>query len=158
MSVCFVVVPVVIGSWPMISAAIVAAGAAMGYQAVRQQEQALEAMTTDEQEAIARSVQLVMEDSEVVADTLMRGESFTLQNGDITATFHIDGRGACNVHMNGKGKTDAQLEEAGRELMDRVRQQFAYAKVMQEMEERGFQVVKQEVEENNSIRISVRRT
>jgi hypothetical protein len=50
-----------------------------------------------------------------------------------------------------------ELEAAGREVMDRVRQQYAYAKVMSELEERGFQVVDQEVQANRSIRIRVRR-
>ena len=159
MSCMFVVVPVVVGGWPLISAAIVAAGAAMGYRAVRQIENELESMAAiGDTDLGARSVQLVMEDSQVIADTLMRGESFVMERGDITARFRIDGRGACTVHIEGQGKSHAALEAAGRELMDRVRQQFAYAKVMAELEERGFQVVQQEVEENQSIRIRVRRS
>lgn len=175
MSVCFVVVPIVVGSWPAISAAILAAGATMGYQTVKRLEEhennffnqdnslfldgtMTQSSTQDAAPyAVTRSVQLRMDNSEVLADSLMRGESFTMQRGDISATFSIDGRGACNVHMSGTTTSDSVLEEAGRELMDRVRQQFAYAKVMQEMEERGFQVVQQEVEENQSIRIRVQR-
>lgn len=159
MSCMFVVVPVVVGGWPIISAAIIAAGAGMGYRAVRNMERGMEGYETDEATDLGmRSVKLVMEDSQVVADTLMRGESFSMERGDITAKFRIDGRGACTVHIEGRGQSNAQLEAAGRELMDRVRQQFAYAKVMAELEERGFQVVQQEVEENQSIRIRVRRS
>lgn len=155
MSVCFVVIPVVVGSWPAISAAIIAAGAAMGYRAVTSAERALEAGTLDMD--FETSVSLTMPDSSVVSDALMRGESFTLERDGVLAEFRIDGRGACQVHLSGKNKSHAELEKAGAELMDRVRQQFAYSKVMQEMETRGFQVVAQEVEENNSIRIRVKR-
>jgi hypothetical protein len=156
MSVVFVVVPVVAGSWPLISAAIVAAGAAMGYRALQRAE-ADRAADLAAGPAAAGAVTLQMEDSQIVADTLARGESYTLRRGDITAVFRRDGRGACSVHMSGAGRSRAALESAGQELMDRVRQQFAYARVMAELEERGFDVVQQEVEADQSIRIRVRR-
>lgn len=154
MSVVFVVAPVVAGSWPLISAAILAAGAAMGYHAVRQAEGNVAA---DRGLAADTGVRLVMDDSRVVADTLLRGESFTLERDGLTAVFRLDGRGQCTVHVAGAGRSKAQLEAAGLELMDRVRQQFAYSKVMAEMEERGFEVIGQEVDADNSIRVRVRR-
>ncbi len=154
MSVVFVVVPVIAAGWPIISAAILAAGAAMGYRAVSQAENACAVSAAPDR---ASGVNLVMEDSQIVAETLMRGEAFTMQNGDITATFRRDGRGQCTVHVGGANKTESELAQMGYELMDKVRQQFAYSKVMAELEERGFDVVKQEVEADNSIRIKVRR-
>lgn len=164
MSVCFVVVPLVAGSWPMISAAIVAAGAAMGYTTVSKMENMLESQYLDQfsnaqahEHPVQRSIQLVMTDSQVVSDALQRGETFALQKDGIHAAFRVDGRGACQVHISGQGLSDGELEEAGRELMDRVRQQFAYAKIMEELEERGFAVEKQSVDESGSIRISVQR-
>ena len=42
-------------------------------------------------------------------------------------------------------------------MLRRVRQQFAYAKVMAELEARGFDVVQEQVEADQSIRIRVRR-
>ncbi len=162
MSVCFVVVPLVVGGWPFVTAAIVAAGAALGYEVAAKLEQAHEIALDAAAEGVVAanqtSVQLVMDDSKVVSDTLLRGESFTLQNGPIQAEFYVDGRGACRVHLSGEGVSEAKLEEAGRELMDRVRQQFAYAKVMQNLEARGFQITAQQVEESGSIRIRVQQT
>jgi hypothetical protein len=157
MSVVFVVVPVLAGGWPAISAAILAASAAMGYRAVQSLEDRVAMGVAIERAGGAGTVQLVMEDSQVVADTLARGESFTVQREGITATFRRDGRGRCTVHLSGEGKAEAELEAAGRELMDRVRQQFAYAKVMAELEARGFDVVQEQVEADQSIRIRVRR-
>ena len=154
MSVVFVVIPVVAGSWPMISAAIVAAGAAMGYRAAKQAEAN---MAQEMGRAAPAGVSLVMENSQVVSETLLRGEAFTLERDGLSATFRMDGRGQCTVHVGGAGKSDRELEEAGRELMDRVRQQFAYAKVMGELEERGFEVVTQEVDVDSAIRVRVRR-
>jgi hypothetical protein len=154
MSVVFVVIPVVAGSWPMISAAIVAAGAAMGYRAAKQAEANL---AQEMGRAAPAGVSLVMENSQIVSETLLRGEAFTLERDGLSATFRMDGRGQCTVHVGGVGKSDGELEEAGHELMDRVRQQFAYAKVMGEMEERGFEVIGQEVDVDNAIRVRVRR-
>lgn len=154
MSVVFVVIPVVAGSWPLISAAIVAAGAAMGYRAAKQAEANL---AQEMGGAAPAGVSLVMENSQVVSETLLRGEAFTLERDGLSATFRMDGRGQCTVHVGGAGKSDRELEEAGRELMDRVRQQFAYAKVMGELEERGFEVVAQEVDVDSAIRVRVRR-
>ncbi len=157
MSVVFVVIPVVAGSWPLISAAIVAAGAAMGYQAARQADAGLARELGGGRAVAPAGVSLVMENSQVVSETLLRGEAFTLERGGLTATFRMDGRGQCTVHVGGAGHSDRELEEAGRDLMDRVRQQFAYAKVMGELEERGFEVIAQEVDVDNAIRVRVRR-
>jgi len=156
MSVVFVVVPVVAGSWPLISAAIIAAGAAMGYHAAKKAE-ANVAQELSGDLAAVRGVSLVMEDSQIVSETLIRGESFTLERDGLTATFRMDGRGQCTVHVSGEGKANHEMEAAGGELMDRVRQQFAYSKVMGELEERGFEVVGQEVDADNAIRVRVRR-
>lgn len=165
MSVCFVVVPLVAGSWPVISAAIVAAGAAMGYTTVAAMERVAEGMDLADYAAISsasnaplhRSVRLVMADSQIVSETLQRGESFVMQNGAIRAEFRVDGRGACQVHLSGEGVSENELEAQGRELMDKVRQQFAYAKIMEELEERGFAIENQNIDESGSIRIRVQR-
>lgn len=157
MSCSFIIIPVVIGAWPLISAAIVGAGAALGYQAVRFAEETEGVAERADDAPFTLGVDLVMDDSQVVADTLMRGESFVLRRGDVTARFRVDGRGCCTVHVEGENKTIAELEAAGRELMGQVRQQFAYAKVMAELEQRGFQVTQQQIGEDRSIRLRVRR-
>jgi hypothetical protein len=41
--------------------------------------------------------------------------------------------------------------------MNRILQQYAYQRVMEELEKRGFTVVKEEVDENQVIRIRVRK-
>jgi len=157
MSCVFIVVPVVAGAWPVISAAVIAACAGMGYAAVRRAEDNFGFDEIPIPTDGSRAVMLTMDDSQVVTDTLMRGDSFTFTRDGVTATFRVDGRGACTVHVAGTGRSDAELEAEGRNLMDRVRQQYAYAKVMAELEERGFHVVDQEVQKNRSIRIRVRR-
>lgn len=158
MSCGFVVIPLMMAAGPaalpLIGAAVIGAGSALGYQAARMAEGSEGALVDYD---FTNSVDLVMEDSKIVSDTLLRGESFLLQKDGIAARFRIDGRGSCTVHVEGENKSKAELEAAGVELMGRVRQQFAYAKVMAELEQRGFQVTQQNVAEDNSIRIQVRR-
>jgi hypothetical protein len=160
MSCSFIVVPLIVAAgpvaWPLISAAIVGASAALGYQAVRVVEGHESGEFIDDGD-FTLGVDLVMDDSKVVCDALMRGESFLLRKEDITARFRINGRGCCTVHVEGPNTSIAELENAGRELMGRVRQQFAYAKVMADLEQRGFQITKQEVSEDRTIRVRVRR-
>jgi hypothetical protein len=146
--------PLVAGAWPVLSASILAAAASLGYASVRQEESS-HARASDY--VVDSEVDITMANSEVVSDTLIRGESFSVSKGDILATFRVDGRGACQVHVSGKGHSEHELKMAGSELMDRVRQQFAYSQVMAELEQRGFQISKQEVDNKQTIRITVTR-
>jgi len=157
MSVIFVVAPVVAGSWPIVSAAIIAASASLGYTAAARSESQLDALNSLYVADAVRSIEMRMTDSQVVTDALQRGESFTVEREGVTAVFRVDGRGQCQVHLSGAGVSEMDLQSAGQELMDRVRQQFAYAQVMAELETRGFEVVHQEMEADQSIRIRVKR-
>lgn len=151
MSVVFVVAPLLIGEWAVLSAAIAGGAAALGYSALRERQA---------EETVIRQqtgVELLLEDGDSLASAVGRGESLTVARDGISATFRRDGRGRCTVHVDGHGRTHAELESAGRELMDRVRQQFAYTRVTEELRERGFDVVEERVEADQSIRLRVRR-
>jgi hypothetical protein len=156
MSCVFIVVPVVAGAWPFVTAAIACAGAGLGYRIVRELEEKEQQLDLDAAPRLC-SVNLAITEAGAVADTLARGETFTLERDGVTATFRRDGRGQCAVHLTGAGRTEAELQVAGRELVDRVRQQFAYARLMEELESRGFEMVEQEVGADQSIRLRVRR-
>lgn len=158
MSVILVIaVPLVAGTWPFVSAAVVAASAALGYHMVQELESRPPGGVAESAKPTRAAVSLVMEESQIMADSLARGEAFTVEREGLHATFSRDGRGRCIVHVSGEGRSSVELEAAGRELMDRVRQQFAYARVMEELETRGFDVVQEQVEAEGSIRIRVKR-
>lgn len=151
MSVVFVIVPsLAVGGWPLLAAAIAAACSALGYHILRSEQKQATAAKVDE------SVTLTL-DAQALSDTLEREESITVAQGDITITFYKDPRGRVTMHVNGKNKTEAELCEIGQTVMNRILQQYAYQRVMQELEKRGFVVVKEEVDENQVIRIRVRR-
>jgi hypothetical protein len=59
--------------------------------------------------------------------------------------------------VEGVGHSDAALRAMGEELSRRVVQKYVYQKLMDEMQKRQFCVVEEEVNEDNSIRMKVRR-
>jgi hypothetical protein len=160
MSVVFTVMPLMLAAWPGMIAAIEDASSGLGYRRSESEPPWLKEQPAGPAAAIRTDrglVEIPLEDSAAVSDTLGRGESYAVTRDGITATFHRNGRGRCVVHMAGPGRRDEELEAAGRELIDRVRQQFAYARVKQELEARGFDVVQERVEADRSIRLRVRR-
>lgn len=158
MSVCFMVLPMMVMAWPLMAAAASTGASGLGYKVVSELEGEAQLLfdrgTAPRKEG---SVEVVMENSEVLSSAMNRGESLTVERNGIRATFRRDGRGHCTVHLTGEGHSNEQLRAAGEELMDRVRQQYAYARVMEELESRGFDVVREQVEADQSIRVSVRR-
>jgi len=159
MSVVFVVVPAVTAGWPVIAALIGAACAGIGYTArkVAEEREIVEA----EQQAqagqpVAREIELEMGNSEVIGEILAREQSIQLEKDGVIATFSKDARGALRLHVHGE-RTRQELAAIGQQLLNRVRQQFAYEKVKGELTSKGFTVVEEHVDESNNIRLSVRR-
>ncbi len=151
MSVVFVIVPsLAVGGWAALTAAIAAACSAMGYQILRGSQ--VRQQSLQEQSGVA----LTME-AQALADALEREETIVVTQGDVQITFHKDPRGRVTMHVDGKNKTEAELKAIGQQVMNRILQQYAYQRVMDELEKRGFTVVKEEVDENQVIRIRVRR-
>jgi hypothetical protein len=151
MSVVFVIVPsLAVGGWTLLAAAIAAACSALGYHISRSGQKQVTA--TKVEEGVALTL-----DAQALSDALEREETITVVQDDVTITFHKDPRGRVTMHVNGKNKTEAELRAIGQTVMNRILQQYAYQRVMQELEKRGFTVVKEEVDENQVIKIRVRR-
>jgi uncharacterized MnhB-related membrane protein len=150
MSVVFVIVPSVVGGWPILMAAIAAACSALGYQMMKGSKVAASATE------VGKSVSMAL-DAQALSDALEREETVTVVQGDVTISFHKDPRGRVTMHVSGKNKTEAELQAIGQTVMNRILQQYAYQRVMEELEKRGFTVVKEEVDENQVIRIRVRK-
>lgn len=150
MSVVFVIVPSLVGGWPVLMAAIAAACSTLGYQVLRgSQRQVLTEQTQ-------KGVSLTM-DAQALSEALEREETVTVVRDDVKITFKKDPRGRVTMHVDGKNKTEAELQAIGQAVMNRILQQYAYNRVMQELKKRNFTVVKEEVDEHQVIRIRVRR-
>jgi hypothetical protein len=157
MSVVFVVVPIVAAGWPIISAAIGSACAALGYSMAKQSESAREReRETLPVGPLQQSIEMEMANAEVISDTMAREQVLQYEKDGVLATFKKDARGHLSLHVGGT-RSEAELAAVGQQILNRVRQQFAYERVKQELTERGYTLVEEQVEANENIRISVRR-
>ena len=148
MSAIIILTPVVIGSWPVISAAVVGAASALGYAAAAR-----------ERVAEARRhvcVDVDVENSEVVTEGLAAGETMAFEKDGVIVSFMRDPRGQCRIQVMGENRTTEELQQIGTEVSERVTQQFVYNKVATELRNRNFEFVEEEVDENQTIRIHVR--
>jgi len=153
MSAVCVLTPIVIASWPAISAAVAAAATSLGYQVATREEQNF---TLRESRSTERSIQLAIDQSELVTDRLDRARQITVERDGVTVTFSRDARGRAGLCVSGTGHTDAELRALGEELSQRVVQHYVYQRLKEEIQAREFVILEDEVDENNAIRMKVR--
>jgi hypothetical protein len=149
MSTVCVLTPIVVGSWPAISTAVLGAAAAMGFT-VASGEREIQRQTG------SRSVETEVPNSEVVAESLSRGQKLRFERDGLVIEFGIDDRGKCTVCASGVGRSNAELRKLGEEVSGRVVQQFAYHKLVTELKNRGYRVAEESVEQDHSIQLRVR--
>ena len=153
MSAVCILTPVVIATWPTFSSAVVAAAASMGYQVA---SEAGRMGSTTAKRSSTGKVLLEIDRSEVVTDNLGRDQSIAVTRAGVTIRFSRDARGKASLCVTGNGHADAELRAMGEALSQSVVQHYVYQKVMDEMRNRGFNVVEEEVSEDRSIRLKVR--
>ncbi|HAL44321.1 MAG: hypothetical protein A2Y12_15985 [Planctomycetes bacterium GWF2_42_9] len=155
MSAIVILTPVIIGSWPVITAAITGAAAAMGMtvsEAVR------ESVNEKNKEKVeAKTVEVELEHSEVVAKNLSADKEMVVTKGDIELRIKRDQKGRCTICAKGIGHSEVELKAIAKEFGEKLTQVYIYNKVMTELKNKNFQVVNEEVNDDQSIRINVRR-
>ncbi len=154
MSAVCVLVPTIIGGWPAISAAAAGAAVALGLSTVREAEKILEETETKSK----TSIDIALENSEVVGSSLTTGEEMVFTKGAILARVYRDERGECRVCVEGEGMSKEELKAFAETLAGKITQIFVYNKVMTELENKGFAVVKNELGEDQTVHLHVRRT
>ncbi len=152
MGVVLVLTPVIIGSWPAITAAVAGAAAAMGLVAKGQIQDELK----ETQAAKVTRVEMELENSQVVAENLAAGKEMVFTKGAIQIHVTRDERGRCRICAEGKGFAEAELKQVAEEFSGKVTQAFIYNRVKTELKNKGFQVVNEEVTEDQTVRIHVR--
>ncbi len=149
MSAVIVLTPLVVASWPAISAAIMGAVAGMGF--------AVQGSTLHEEKRTSRKkVETEIDNSEIVADGMAPTEKIIVQRAGVTIEFGQDERGRCTVCVSGAGQSKKQLKEIGEEVAGRIVQQFAYHKLVTELKNRNYSVVDEEVLADQSVRLRIR--
>jgi ABC-type transporter MlaC component len=154
MSTVLILAPIVISSWPTIAVAATAAASALGFAV---QKTAQEALRENKEEQGTQTVEVELANSEVLAQGLATDQRIVLTKGGVQLTVERDARGRCKVCASGKGLSKAQLTQAAEQFTQKLTQCFIYDKVMRELKGKSFQVVNEEVMQDDSIRIHVRR-
>ena len=148
MSCVIVLAPIVIASWPVLAAAVVSAAASAGFRVVKKEEPQLK--------RAKRSVDLAMENADVVADSLSPDQKIVVEKDGIRVTFSRDARGRFKTCAEGD-VSDDELRKIGEDLSGRVIQQYVYRKLSQELGQSGFSTVSEEKAPDGAIRLHVRR-
>jgi hypothetical protein len=152
MSTVLILTPIIIAGWPTITAAVVGAASALGLVVKETVKEELK-----QQQAVEESVEVEVSNSEVIAKNLALEKEIVLTKGNIELRVSKDERGRCKVCAKGKGHTKAELKEMAEQFTQKMTQCFVYNRVATELKSKGFQMVNEEVMEDQSIRINVRR-
>jgi len=149
MSSVIVIAPLIVGGWPVITAAMTAAIGTMGFSIATAGARESRAQSTNRTE-------IEVDDSEILAATPGTEQSLVVERDGIRAKFTRDARGALKVCMEGVGVSKAELKRVGEELLGRVTQQYAYHRIVSELKERNMTIVDEEVQVDQSVKIRVR--
>ena len=153
MGAVLILTPVIIGSWPLITAAVAGAASAMGLMVTESVKETVKENQSD----VEQSVEVELDDSEVLAESMTTDQEIVLTKGTIELRVKRDQRGRCSVCAKGTGHSEVELKQIAEEFTQKLTQCFVYDKVMRELKSKDFQVVNEEVSEDESIRIHVRR-
>jgi hypothetical protein len=151
MSSVLVVTPLVVASWPLMSAAITAAVGTMGFAASQNRGPRVRQFIDPKNRA-----EIELEDSEILAGSAGSGEQMIVERDGIRAVFSRDARGALKLCMEGSAHSKAELKRIGETLVGRVTQQYAYHRLMSELKDRRMTIIQERVGEDQSIHIRVK--
>jgi hypothetical protein len=154
MSTVLILAPVIVSSWPAIAVAAAGAASALGFT-VKQTVQ--DALQENQHQETDQTVEVELADSEVLAQSLATDQKMVLTKGGVQLTVERDARGRCKVCASGRGHGKVELEQMAQQFTEKLTQCFVYDKVVRELKNKSFQVVNEEVMQDESIRINVRR-
>jgi hypothetical protein len=154
MSSVVVITPLVIAGWPVISAAVTAAVASMGFSVVRAAAAPTAVGVAVKAEG-RNKVDIELDESEILASSVSN-EQIVVERDGIRATFSRDERGALKLCMEGESHSKADLKRIGEDLVNRVTQQFVYHRVVSELKQRNMTIVDEQVGADRTVKIRVR--
>ena len=153
MSTVLILTPVIIGSWPAITAAVAGAAAALGLAVTHSVKESVEQANAE----VEQSVEVELAQSQVLAQSMATGKEIVLTKDNVELRVSRDQRGRCVVCAKGLGYSKAELKQIAEEFTQKLTQCFTYNRVVSELKNKNFQIVNEEVTEDESVRINVRR-
>lgn len=153
MSTVIILTPVIIAAWPSIAAAVTAAAAGMGL-AVRE---AVKDSIHQDEIINTTAVEVDIEDSQVLSQSLAAGKELLLTKDGVELKLSRDLQGGLKVCAEGKGHSKAELEDMAETFVKKMTQCYVYNRTVTELKNKKFQMVNEEVAQDGTIRIHVRR-
>lgn len=153
MSTIIILTPIIIGSWPAISAAVMAAAVGLGLNLKEQVQEELQATDVTNEQV----VEVELESSEILGSQIASGKEMVLTKDGITLRVTRDERGQCKICAEGKGYNKVELKLFAEEFAQKVTQCFVYHRTVTELKNKDFQMINEEVTEDGTIRVHVRR-
>ena len=153
MSTVIILTPIIIGGWPTITAAVAGAAVALGLVV----KESVKEMEQENAVDVEQQVEIELANSEVLAENMATNKEIVLVKDDIELRVRRDERGRCSVCAKGKGYSKTQLKQMAEEFTEKMTQCFVYNRVATELKNKGFQMINEEVSEDDTIRINVRR-
>jgi hypothetical protein len=147
MSSVVVLTPLIVAGWPVVTAAVTAAMGTMGFAIIP-----TKAVATSKVVSKNRA-EIDVEESEILNDTV---NDIVVERQGVRAVFSRDARGGLKLCVEGDHKTKAELKQIGEELMGSVTQQYAYHRIVSELQQRNMTVVAEEVSADRTVKIRVR--
>ena len=146
MSSVVVVTPLIVAGWPIISAAVTAAVASMGFSVLQQTAPPVAVK-------IKNRAEIEVEDSEILQES---AAEIVVERQGIRAVFSRDARGSLKLCVEGEGHSKVELKKIGEELLGRVTQQYVYHRIVSELQERHMTIVDEEVSADRTVKLRVR--
>lgn len=148
MSCVFLVTPL-IASWPLFAAAAASVAATLGYRLLNETEtQNIEAQ---------KVVEIKAGNNKLLEEMLDTKGNFALTKEGITVKLEKNLRGYCKISACGGQVSEAELQRAGKEIFDKIMQEYAYRKVKADLLARGFSITEEKVDDSGTIQIQVRK-
>ncbi|MHB9070276.1 MAG: DUF1257 domain-containing protein [Sedimentisphaerales bacterium] len=153
MGAVLILTPVIIASWPAITAAVAGAVASMGLVAGESVKEIARQNNTPQE----KSVEVDLSENQTMTENIATDKEIVFTKGSIEFRIKRNTRGQCSVCVKGKGHSEVELKQMAEEFTQKMTQCFIYNKVVGELKNKDFQVINEEVSEDQSIRIHVRR-
>jgi polyribonucleotide nucleotidyltransferase len=108
------------------------------------------------EDEVRNMIELELENSQSVGDSLAREEEITFVKDGITVVFRRDIRGRLQVCVSGENISKARLREMGEELANKVIQRYVYNRVVSELDQTDMKIIEQDIDDDETIRIKFR--
>ncbi|HEV8293473.1 MAG TPA: hypothetical protein VGP94_16160 [Tepidisphaeraceae bacterium] len=153
MSSVVVVAPIIMASWPAITAAVTAAVGSMGFAIA---SEGVELSKTKVEEPTRAEIEV--EDSEIMQEGVGTRQQVVVERDGVKAIFTRDARDGLKLCMEDKRHrhSKSELKKMGQDLLGRVTQQYVYHKLVSELKERNMTIVDEEVAADRTVKLRIR--